>query len=173
MKIRIVSKGWDSFNGVMAGVQFENGVSVTDVDRRVRDRIAAAVRVEDADEDGAQVGPGQDVIDGATVKAPVQIQLERLNMAEEAAKERDLKAAKQAEVEARAAAAALEAAKEKGDEGGYQVFTRTELEAIGNESGIGELRKIAAPLDVKGRAIDEIVNGIIEAQDKRIARSAS
>jgi len=170
MKVRIVSKGWETFTGQMGpGAIFKDGVSVDDLHPRIIARIGSSVKIEDAETD-EQVGPAviaQLMHDKPIAPAVAVIKREDVEVAAEVEKEKLIEAEKE---DAKKAAEALEAAKEKKvDEEADIVYTREELEAIAANDGIAGLREIGEVHGVKGRAIAEMIDEIIEAQNKKLA----
>lgn len=174
MKVRIVSKGWETYTGQIGpGAIFVDGVSTEDLHPRVIARIGSSVILEEA-ETGKQVGPAviaQMMQDVPIENAPANIYKKDVDAAAKVEAEAKAEAdAAQAAAEAEALAAAeKEAAEKKVDEEADIVYTREELEAIGSNDGIAGLREIAEVHGVKGRAIGELVEEILKAQDEKLA----
>jgi hypothetical protein len=61
MKLKITQPGWEGFTGDFGGVQFDNAVSVVDVDPRTATRLANIVSVERID--GTNPSASQKLID--------------------------------------------------------------------------------------------------------------
>lgn len=171
MKVRIISKGWETFTGTM-GFQatFTDGVSDNDLDARQVARIGASLQIVDI-ETGLQVGPAEVArmlqaremdfvpthVPEEVPVVPVKDDTEALAAAAEAQKEAD--------------AAALAAAREKEEKAADEelvIYSRQELEAIGANDGINGLRDIAKPLGVRARAIDELIREILVAQNAKV-----
>jgi hypothetical protein len=167
MKVRIASKGWETFTGPLGqGAVFENGEADL-TERQVR-RIGASLIL--VDEDGNQVGPAAITAGNRNTAAPVAapVLMQKDVEAAEAVEKQKLIEAEEARKAAEAAA--LEAARAKAaEEAKSIVYTRQELEAVGANDGIEGLREIAAPLGVKGRGITELVTNILNAQAKNAA----
>jgi hypothetical protein len=168
MKVRIASKGWETYTGPLGqGAVFENGEAELN-ERQVR-RIGASLIL--VDEDGNQVGPAAITAGNRHTAAPVITPLatgEEIEAAEAVEKQKLIE-----EEQARKAleAAALEAARAKAAEEARSItYTRQELEAVGANDGIEGLREIAEPLGVKGRGITELVTNILNAQAKNAAK---
>ena len=153
MKIRLKEKGFESFTGFMGEVEFKDGVSVEDVPRMFADRIAAAMRTETVD--GKEIGELARLRENKDMPAPDVISQQT---------KRDQEEAKEAKEEAKE--------EPKGDiveewtMPEMTWYTKEELGAIADEKGIEGLREIAEPLGVKGRAIIEIINGVVKKQEE-------
>ena len=146
MKLRITQGGWAGYTGNFGNIDFVDGLSVRDVTQIEVDRVSGLISVQS--EAGEEVGPAHRLVGGATIAATV---LEGLPVASDA----DLKA---------------EEAKQEAVKAAEIVFyTAEELEAIAHDKGIHGLRKIAKPLGVKGRSINELVAEIQVEQGKRKA----
>lgn len=170
MKVRIVSKGWETFTGNFGfGAAFVDGVSVGELDSRQVARIGANLQIENI-ETGLQVGPSVTAANLRLEDVPVaEVLLDNSKLEADAAAEKERLAKEEADRKA-ADAAALEAAKAKAAEEALSVvYSRQELEAIGANDGIEGLRAIAKPLGVKGRGITELTTEILAAQAKLAA----
>lgn len=149
--LKIISQGWQGYNGQLNIITFKNGISTEPVTQRVADRIAASVRVVQCDAEGNEgeeavpVGIQHRLINETLSRAPI---LKPLAVQTEADKK----------LEARLdAARSLTAPIES-------LFTRDDLEKIADAKGIKGLRDIADAWDVKGRAIPELIDKILAAQ---------
>lgn len=170
MKVRIMTPGWETFTGSMGfKAMFKDGVSVEDLDPRQVARIGSNLRIHDI-ETGLQVGPSVVARAAQTVSAPVVQELPRLDTVkqeEAVTREKLISEGKARKAADEAALADAEAkAAESIDE--IVVYSRQELEAIGANDGIDKLREIASPLGVKGRAISDIIEAILKAQNKLV-----
>jgi hypothetical protein len=169
VKVRIVSKGWESYTGSLGfRAVFKDGVSVDDLDTRQVARIGSNLTIIDV-ETGLQVGPSVAHLNLQPVSFRVaEVLVDQAQEDRTVAFDRDKLAA---EVETRKAtdAAALADAQRKAQEqfDADVVYSRVELEAIGANDGIAGLRAISTPLGVKGRGIAELVNEILAAQAQR------
>lgn len=171
MKVRIMTAGWETYTGSLGfRAVFKDGVSVEDLDPRQVARIGSNLRIHDI-ETGLQVGPSVVARAIQSVSAPVVQELPRLDVVkkEQAATREVLIAEGKARkaVDAAALAEAEAKAAEAIDEEAV-IYSRQELEAIGANDGIEKLRAIAAPLGVKGRAISDIIEAIMSAQNKLV-----
>lgn len=169
MKVRITSKGWETFSGNF-GFQtpFKDGLSVNDLDARQIARIGSSVRIVDV-ETGEQVGPAQIALlmqSKTMTVAPLKKTLDqvKVDLDRERAAIAEAEAVRKAEEKAALADAQRKASEINPDE--VVIYTRAELEAIGANDGIQGVREIATPLGVKGRGIKELVDEILKAQAK-------
>lgn len=165
---RLTAKGWENFTGSMGhGALFKDGKSVEELTARQIARIGSSTVLVN-DETGEQVGPSvlHNFLQGQSFTVTEQLKTQT-----QTDKEFEFDREKLAAEEAARKAAedkALEEAKAKAiaQVEDLVIYTRTELEAIGGNDGIGGLRKIAKPLGVKGRGISELVDEILAAQNK-------
>lgn len=177
MKIRIVSPGFETFTGPLAGgTMFEDGLSVGDVDRRLVMRIGAALSVVEVDDEGnelGQVGPAATLFNIRGDDMPNKTQAEtgvESALRLQAAAEQDAKRKQEEAERVEAEKAALQSAREKLASETPVIYTRLELEGIGANEGINGLRNIAAKMEnVKGRSVSELVAAILKAQTKALA----
>lgn len=148
MKIRLKQPGFETYSAQMGVHFFEDGLTTTDVKPSDAVRLAAQFLCEW--EDGTPVSVAQSMLDHAhmtTTTMPREI-----NADEALAKQSD-EAAERSAVEAKSNA--LRDAK---------VYTREQLDAIADKEGIKGLRVIAAPMGIKGNAINELVAEILAKQ---------
>jgi hypothetical protein len=134
------------YNGEMVGVQFEDGVSVESVSPQMINRLAAVMNIVIV-ETGEQAGVAANL-----VKFKGESFEEELAVAEA-----------ETEVEF------TEVSEEIGTDGAEQpataLYTKEDLEAIADKSGIAGVREVGDKFGVKGTSIGGIINGIIEAQN--------
>lgn len=136
-RLRITERGWENYSDYLAGIKFENGISVDAVAPSVANQIGSTLRVEAID-DGAQVGEAAQWKNAQTTKAAVVTPLSEKTpdtIAPEAAKTVSV-----------------------------EKYTREQLEAIADAEGIGGLRAIGEKFGVKGRGIVELITEILKAQ---------
>jgi hypothetical protein len=168
MICRLTARGWVNFTGSMGhGAMFKDGVSVLPLTPRQIARIGSTTTLVN-DETGEQVGPSvvHKTLQLQSFDVPTPLKTneqqerefefdrEKLAAEEAARKEAEAKALEDAQAKAQAAVEA------------QVIYTRSELEAIAGNDGINALRAIAKPLNVKGRAIGELVTEILKAQAK-------
>ncbi|TDW20410.1 hypothetical protein EV128_12540 [Rhizobium azibense] len=149
--LKIVSTGWQGYNGQLNIITFKDGVSTEPVPPRIADRIAASVRVVQCDADGNE--------GDAPVNVGVQHRLisetaSRAAIAGTLATQTEAEKSMEAKLDA---ARVLTAPVET-------LFTRADLEKIVDEKGIKGLRDIGDKWLVKGRSIPEIIEKILAAQ---------
>jgi hypothetical protein len=137
-RLRITERGWENFSDYLAGVKFENGLSVDVVAPAVINQIGSALRVEAVD-DGFQ---------GGNAAVLNRMQKQRAEVV------RPLTEHTPQTVSPEQAASA-----EVGEK-----YTRESLEAIADKDGIAGLRAIGDKLGVKGRGIIELITEILRAQ---------
>ncbi len=151
--LKIISNGWQGYNGQLNIITFRNGISTEPVPPRIADRIAASVRVVACDADGNEgeetvhVGVQHRLISESMMRAPV-----REPLAQQSDADKKLEARLDA---ARALSAPVD-----------DLFTRVDLEKIADEKGIKGLRDIADAWTVKGRSIPELIDKILAAQSE-------
>lgn len=153
--IRIAQVGWAGYSGQLGDLEFKNGISVEPVTQRQADRIGALIAVMFVDGEGADDGQaGQQVrlidelAERSVVQDPLTTQTEEEKKAEE--------------TQAPAKPALPEA-----------IYSLSDLEIVADDHGIKGLREIADPYGVKGRAIPELIEEILHAQNKRLADKAA
>lgn len=143
-KIKIVQPGWESYTGPYGHIEFKDGVSVDPVDWIQADRIAADLQVADA-ADGQQIGAQVRLIETKCIP------LDSLDVL------------KTAENEPQPAPPPVKAA----PVAPVKVWTPDELMNLADKEGIKGLREIGNALGAKGRAIPELIEDILHAQDER------
>lgn len=149
--IKITQPGWETFNGDYAGYEFVNGVSAHALPRNICDRIAANVATEilDGEENLGQGGVAARIASRRSIEATVGTLLERQT---EEAKAGEL----------------LLVHQDAGKPPTLEFFTESQLEGLAEAGGIEELRKLAAPWNVKHRSIPGLIALIIKAQNNFI-----
>lgn len=151
MKIRLLEPGFESFTGPIGAMVFENGLSTTDVQDRDFLRLSAVMKCER--EDGTKTSPIDKLLSIADVGAPMP------------------EAAREAELEANAAALAAYAQPESDKPAAVapvmpaaKIYTEEQLSAIADSEGIKGLRKIADSMGIKSNSIKELMGAILEGQ---------
>jgi hypothetical protein len=145
-RIRLIEPGWETYTGHLIGWEFVNGLSALPVPPVMAQQIGTALRVEAVD-DGAQVGAGVTMQDNLHRGAEVTPELPR--QSDEAMN-----------------APTEPVAEPTPTPKSVTFYSRAELEAIADRSGITGLRQIADTLGVRGRGIVELIREIGEAQDR-------
>lgn len=157
--LKIVSTGFETYTGNLGGVDFVDGVSVDPVPRVFANRLTAAFRMVEIEEDGSEVeaGVAHRLIADAEKRAPVLEPLERQTEEEKVAESVEI--IKQA------------------DTASVTIYTKDELEAILEKDGIKGLRAVAEPWKVKDRSAIKLMELILVAQaqysEQRDARLAA
>ncbi|KAA5604426.1 hypothetical protein F1188_16340 [Roseospira marina] len=142
MKVKIVEPGFESFTGHFGLVEFQNGVSLRDVEPYELDRLAANVRIENLK--GQAAGVADRMVEAHNEVAPVISPLVR-GLPEQ--------------VMAPVPKTVAEGLPPR-------VYSEKELGAIADEGGIKMLREIGEKWEVKGRGIAELIHDILDAEDR-------
>lgn len=141
-RVRIVEPGWEGYNGFLGMTPFAEGLSVDLVPFHQQQILGSIVRIESADdgEESRQLGPSAELVRSRDIA----FDHERV--------------------------AATDQGVPVGDHGEMRLaverYTRGELEDIADRRGIAGLREIGDAYVVKGRAIGELIDAILEAQVK-------
>lgn len=144
--LRLIQKGYEGYTGPIGSYEFANGVSVSQLVRPDRDRIAAAFECSEFETAG-----GSENLAGVA---------HRLVAESKAMSEAHEPLARQTddEKEIENASAAL------AGEPMRQIFTREDLEAVADKKGLAALREVAKPWDVKHRSIPALISLVLTAQ---------
>jgi hypothetical protein len=73
-QIRIDVAGWEAFNGFLGTVEFENGISVSEVTEMDIRRIGANIRIVEV-ESNEQIGPSTTIVNSRHVSAQLEVAL--------------------------------------------------------------------------------------------------
>ena len=146
MKVKIIQKGWEGYNGTFGAAVFKDGVA--EVPSRAEAlRIGSLVRLVQVETDGTEggaVSPAQEILNTKGLSAQV-VESRRAEAVEdeqtETAEDEDSSDVKETR----------------------PTYSREQLEAIADEKGIAGIREIAAPLDVKGTSIAGLIGDILAA----------
>lgn len=150
--IRIIEPGYTKYTGEMGIVLFKDGVSIEKWPLHVRNRMAAAMRVVEVNEDGTELaaGPAEEMLrkrlSGAPVTEPLKVQSHNDKLRE-----------------------LVESA--TGEKQPAPIRTQEELEAIAREKKRQGLLDIAKEWNVKATSIPTLIEGILEAQAKFLERT--
>lgn len=150
--LKVVDAKWKGYTGALGIARFVDGVSETMLPRHIRDRMAAAMNFVEIDADGNEQPAGS---------AHRMIR----EYSERAAPVKTL--ARQSEGEKNAEIAASQVALAKLP----ITLTRAELEAIASKDGIKGLREISGKWNVKHRSIPTLIEMILDAQEKAVAKT--
>jgi hypothetical protein len=146
-RIRITQPTWLGFTGHMASVEFVDGVSTTFVPQNIYDRIAAELSIVD---------DRSEEILGVQTRM-ISARLKTLNVLPDTA--RAPVVTPEVVVEFVPPPPVL-----------TPKWTKETLEALADKTGIKGLREIGDPLSAKGRAIPELIEAILRAQNEVVAR---
>jgi len=133
------------FNGHIGRYRFENGVSAEKINRRERDRMAAAMEFEEIDDDGNIIpaGGAYRMIALSAAGAPTMPAFDRQTEEEKSQEKISL-------------TPLLSAVP--------PIYTKEELDAVADKSGISGVREVAAHWDVKHRSIVVLMQMILDSQ---------
>jgi hypothetical protein len=142
-RVRIAQAGWGGYTGHFGTVEFLDGASVEPVSWPEQQRLGGLVLIVSMEtgggEDDAQIGPSAELV--RTRGVPHSDALMAGIDVVVAAPDGSLKMAS-------------------------EMLNRDELEAVADRKGIAGLRDIAVAWKVRGRSINEMINAILEAQEK-------
>ncbi len=136
MKLRLTQSGFETYNGQMGVIMFENGVSVDDVLPVDAIRMSAVMGAEW--ENGSPSNVAQIYLDNMNTPAT-----------SEAAVEQEATTTEPVEL------------KEP-----QNTYTKEDLEKIADTGGITALREIAEPLGLKGNSIGGMIKAILSASTR-------
>lgn len=199
-KLRLMKPEMADYTGHIGMTYFENGVSVDDVSPQQINLISAVtlatVVTDDAPvtgDDWTQAGPSANLVNAlklqAEVEAPMligdpEVPPSVITPADQEIPYEDPKPKTADDILSREIAVAekaLERAEQEMDAVRDQlvlpldttVYARADLEKIADDDGIDGLRKIATPLNIKGRQITELIDKILAANPAAPASDAS
>ncbi|CDL80982.1 hypothetical protein [Xenorhabdus szentirmaii] len=133
-KIKLIESAFSGYNGVMFGVEFENGVSKSLIPFLDQQRICSIMKAE--------------TIDGKNMSGAASL-----------SESREL-TAKQA-LEAETKAQPVKPMERTAEKAGVR-YSRAELEAVADKGGISALRKIGNDLDVREKSIEAMIESILK-----------
>lgn len=164
MKVRIVEPALNTYTGMLYNINFTNGISDRELTQQEVSIIGAAMRVQSLD-DNSQVGAGVEQLNAKNMTLQNANQANATQVEKVSAETGETSVLHTVETESQDQPAsnvepvATVAAKR---------WTHDELAAIadapGVEGGISGLRAIAAPMGIKGRSINELIQEILAAQ---------
>lgn len=138
MKVRIIEPGWAGYTGPVAGIHFEDGVSV-EIDGRQAFQIASILRAEGTEDEDIVAAANEQmarVVEAVSQDCEVGVDVPKVDGVEQAP--------------------VVPA--------GF--YSREDLERIADASGISGIREIADPLGVKGTSIVKLIDGILARGEK-------
>jgi hypothetical protein len=147
--VKIVEKGFETYNGIIEGVEFKDGVSQESMSQFSAERVGAFMKVVDAEGDHEPLGLGYRMANARTSggQAP-RPPMERIVRTKTGKKKEPVKTEKKVHYD----------------------FTKDELEAVADKGGITDLRKIADQYDVRGRSIAEIIESLMALKANQKAK---
>lgn len=155
--VHLKAAGWETYAGPLCGAQFKDGVSVEPIQLRLAFRIGATIQCED--DVGVPIHPS--TYDRGY--KPGQVEAKIINFETDGAKPAPVYEAQTTVEEAKEID--LEPTRTVDAFGQVKIaYSRAQLEAIADKRGINGLREIGESLDVKGRAVAELIDKILEAQ---------
>jgi hypothetical protein len=146
--IKITEPGWAGFTGELGMVTFENGVSTEPVSKRIADRLGGLMKCVLVDDKGVEegvAGAPTSIQNSGTIKPPEHSGLIPVT---------------ERELEEERSRLAIEAGKPKVT----RLYSEEQLLSVADSKGIKGLREIGNPWNVKGRAIPELIEAILDAQ---------
>ena len=151
--VKIVAKGFETYNGIIEGVQFENGVSMESMSQASAERVGAFMKIENADpgQEGKPLGMGYRIADARTSGTAPREPLQWIKRTPTGKKKESVKKAKEV----------------------FYDFTKADLEAAADKGGITELRQIADQYEVRGRSIADIVDNLMALKANQEAKTAA
>lgn len=163
MKVKIIEKGYAGFTGHLGRIDFEDSVSVGEIDMREALMLGGYVRLVEVDEAGNELGPVSHAAELARTRnlsTSVVIPLDRGDPNEPSPD-----AAEQNGQKVETAPDPMPVP-ELTPEEAARVWTRDELEAVADKDGIKGLRDIATPMGVRNTSIPGLIDEILAAQTK-------
>lgn len=150
--VRLIEPGFEKLTGLFGQYEFKDGVSVAELTDREAAVICGILRAETTE--GVNVSASAKMLNEGNIPAVSVPEMKRGNSDEpEAAVESDEVESDEVETEE-----VIEASDDDKD------YTFDELAAIADSKGIDGIRNIAKPRGVKGRSINELIEGILKQQ---------
>lgn len=134
-KVRLLESAFSGYTGIMSGVMFKDGVSLSEIPFLDQQRICSIMKAE--------------TIDGENVSGAAALSQSRHISAQDA-------------VAAEKAAVPVVGMERESDKVEVR-YTRAELEALADKGGIAALRKIGNEHDVREKSIEAMIEGILNA----------
>ncbi|GAA0353351.1 hypothetical protein L9H26_18760 [Morganella psychrotolerans] len=132
-KVRLLESAFAGYTGVMSGVMFKDGVSLSEIPFIDQQRICSVMKAE--------------TIDGKNVSGAAALSESRNVSAKDA-------------VAAEKAAAPVVTMERESDSVEVR-YTRAELEALADKGGIAALRKVGNEHGVREKSIEAMIEGIL------------
>lgn len=138
--IKIVQKGFETYNGFFDGVKFENGLSTEPMTLSGAEQLGASIKIVDAD-----------------TNEPVSVTQRMINMRGDSIKpSRSIHPrGEEPKVEEKKTVELTEKIAEPN-------YTREQLEALADSGGISKLREFAKEYNVNGKSIASIIDALMK-----------
>jgi hypothetical protein len=160
VKLRLVQKGFEGYNGQMGVIFFENGLSTNDV--RPLDAIRMSAVMQCEWENGQSASIAQSLLDNANTPAP-------MFTSDGQGTDADNERAAVEKVElARAVTQGIASQATGADHPATSGYSKDQLAAIADAEGIAGLRKVADPLGVKGNSINGLIDAILKTSNSEV-----
>lgn len=150
--VKIVEKGFETYNGIIEGVQFKDGVSVEPMSQFSAERVGAFMKIVNADDPEEGLGLGYRMANARGQGTAPRPPLEKIVRTKTGKEKKSIK--------------------KKAKTISYD-FTKEELEQIADKGGIADLRKVADQYDVRGRSIAEIIDSLMAKKTNQEAKDAA
>jgi hypothetical protein len=150
-RVKIVQPGFETYNGIIEGAQFNEGSSIESLSQFSAERIGAFMKVVNADNEDEPLGLGYRMANAKGSGVEPRAPLERI---------------------VRTKTGKTKEAPKKSKLISYE-FTKDELELVADKDGIQGLRKVADQYEVRGRSISEIISSLMALKANQEAKLAS
>lgn len=161
MKVKIIERGYVGYTGNLGRINFENAVSVGEVEPREALMLGGYIRLVEVDDAGNEIGPvshAAELVRTRAISAKVVEPLKRGDPNAPSPDAAEQNAPKPVEVPNPMPVV------EQTPEEAARVWNRDELEAVADSKGIKGLREIGAALGVKNTSIPGLIDDILAAQ---------
>tara|TARA_R110000851_G_C13102760_1_gene569261 strand:- start:42923 stop:43468 length:546 start_codon:yes stop_codon:yes gene_type:complete len=167
--IKLLEVGFDNITGLVGEHEFKEGVSVEELTSREADVLCSIMRAETVD--GVNASTANKQTQSANLAAPVVAPLRRGDEVELKVDLADTKVTIETDVDTKVAETDVEtkvAETEVTPKGEIvelaKSYTFDELAKVADEGGVAAIREIAVSREVKGRSINELIEGILKKQ---------
>lgn len=155
MKLKLIGKQFVNFTGQFGGIDWENGVSVNDVNPIEANRIASIVGAKFLD--GSDASECDKIISMKNMESPYRqtsrpLTVEEIKNFEKEKNKRPLDVEKEN--------------KSQPKKQTLKIYTREELEKIADEKGLNGLREVAVPYGVTANKVSSLIFKILDRQDR-------
>lgn len=155
MKLKLIGKQFVNFTGQFGGIDWENGVSVNDVNPIEANRIASIVGAKFLD--GSDASECDKIISMKNMESPYRqtsrpLTVEEIKNFEKEKNKRPLDVKKEN--------------KSQPKKQTLKIYTREELEKIADEKGLNGLREVAVPYGVTANKVSSLIFKILDRQDR-------